>query len=50
MVIEAKLLGCELDMNHLVQHTDEGWFNKSYENIVDYLKGRPAFFWKKSFA
>lgn len=50
MVIEAKLLGCELDMNDLVQHTGEKWFNKSYENIVDYLKGRPAFFWKKSFA
>lgn len=50
MVIEAKLLGCELDMNHLVQHKDEEWFNKSYEDIVKYLKGRPAFFWKKSFA
>jgi len=49
MVIEAKLLGCELDLNELVQHTEEDWFNKSYEEIVNYLKGRPAYFWEKSF-
>ena len=49
MVIEAKLLGCELDMNDLVQHHKEKWFDGSYEQIVEYLKGRPAYFWKKSF-
>ena len=49
MVIEAKLLDCELDINSLVQHGDEKWFSKSYEDIVKYLKGRPAYFWKKSF-
>ena len=49
MVIEAKLLDCELDMNDLVQHHKESWFKKSYEDIVKYLKGRPAYFWKKSF-
>ena len=50
MVIEAKLLDCELDLNDLVQHRDEEWFSKSYEEIVEYLKSRPAFFWNKSFA
>ena len=50
MVIEAKLLGCELDMNDLVQHNDESWFKGSYDDIVKYLKSRPAFFWEKSFA
>jgi len=50
MVIEAKLLGCELDTNDLVQHSDESWFKGSYDDIVKYLKSRPAFFWDKSFA
>lgn len=50
MVIEAKLLDCELDMNDLVQHYEEEWFSKSYEEIVEYLKSRPSFFWEKSFA
>ena len=49
MVIEAKLLDCELDINDLVQHHKESWFGGSYEDIVNYLKGRPGYFWKKSF-
>ena len=49
MVIEAKLLDCELDLNELVQHQDESWFSKSYEDIVAYLRKRPEYFWKKSF-
>ena len=49
MVIEAKLLDCELDLNDEVQHSDEEWFNSSYEDIVKYLKSRPDFFWQKSF-
>ena len=49
MVIEAKLLGCELDMNELVQHVGEKWFDGTYDEIVQYLKGRPQFFWKNSF-
>ena len=49
MVIEAKLLDCELDLNESVQHCNEDWFNSSYEDIVAYLKSRPSFFWKKSF-
>ena len=50
MIIEAKLLGCDLDINENVQHGQEDWFNQSYESIVEYLKSRPAFFWEKSFA
>ena len=49
MVIEAKLLGCELDLNDLVQHMGESWFDGTYEEIIEYLKGRPQFFWKNSF-
>lgn len=50
MVIEAKLLDCELDTNDLVQHSNEEWFSKSYDEIVKYLKSRPLFFWDNSFA
>ena len=49
LVIEAKLLGCELSLNDNVQHTNEEWFNLDYEGIVSYLKSRPAFFWEKAF-
>ncbi len=46
IVIEAKLLGCELVLNGNVQHKDEKWFNASYEEMVAYLKGRASVFWK----
>ena len=49
MVIEAKLLDCELDLNESVQHCGEEWFNLPYEGMVEYLKSRPSFFWEKSF-
>ena len=49
MVIEAKLLDCELDINDLVQHHDEDWFQKPYGDMVEYLKSRPSYFWKNSF-
>ena len=49
LVIEAKLLGCELSLNDNVQHTNEEWFNLDYEGIISYLKSRPAFFWEKAF-
>ncbi len=45
-VIEAKLLGCELQLNENVQHAQEEWFNTdNLEDTVDYLKGRASFFW-----
>ena len=46
MVIEARLLGCDLDLNELVQHCEEEWFNMPYQEMVDYLKSRPGYFWK----
>jgi hypothetical protein len=47
MVIEAKLLGCELVINDLVQHKDEEWFNSSREDMISYLRDRASFFWEK---
>jgi len=48
-IIEAKLLGCELELNENVQHCEEEWFNKDYEEIVKYLKSRPSYFWENAF-
>jgi len=47
MVIEAKILGCELVLNENVQHHDEGWWNSDVPAMVEYLISRPAFFWEK---
>jgi len=45
-VIEAKSLGCELEINENVQHANEPWFNDaSVEEMLDYLKGRRHEFW-----
>jgi len=44
MVIEAKLLGCELILNNNVQHKDELWF-KTRETAMEYLRERTASFW-----
>ena len=44
MVIEAKLLGCELILNDNVQHKDEDWF-KTKETCLQYLKQRKDKFW-----
>lgn len=43
--IEAKLLELELSLNEKVQHKDEEWFNKSREEVEDYLLGRHEIFW-----
>lgn len=45
MVIEAKLLGCDLHLNSHVQHANEKWFQGSPEDVCAYLKGRPDVFW-----
>jgi hypothetical protein len=45
IVIEAKLLGCDLKLNDYVQHQDEPWFSSGYQECVDYLKGRTEVFW-----
>lgn len=46
MVIEAKLLGCELHINDDVQHARESWFDTDeLQDIQDYLLASPARFW-----
>jgi hypothetical protein len=46
MVIEAKLLGCELVLNDFVQHKDEEWFQKdNLDDIESHLLKAPDIFW-----
>lgn len=45
LVIEAKLLGCELILNENVQHKDEKWFLGSAENCFSYLLKNKNQFW-----
>tara|TARA_Y100000034_G_scaffold20628_3_gene23620 strand:- start:10577 stop:12661 length:2085 start_codon:yes stop_codon:yes gene_type:complete len=46
LVIEAKLLGCELVLNDFVIHKDEPWFDTNkIEEIEEYLKSAPEMFW-----
>tara|TARA_R100000406_G_scaffold75665_1_gene56137 strand:- start:932 stop:1780 length:849 start_codon:yes stop_codon:yes gene_type:complete len=44
IVIEAKLLGCDIIMNENVQHKDEQWFS-SKEKCKEYLSTRVDKFW-----
>jgi len=45
IVIEAKILKCELILNDNVLHKDEKWFKDG--NIIKYLNGRVKYFWKE---
>jgi glycosyltransferase involved in cell wall biosynthesis len=46
MVIEAKMLGCKLELNDNVQHKDEEWFSTDdLQSIHDYLYTSPTTFW-----
>jgi hypothetical protein len=46
MVIEAKLLGCKLQLNDNVLHRDEEWFaTDDIGSISDYLFTAPGIFW-----
>lgn len=46
MVIEAKLLGCEIVINDNVQHGKESWFDTDdLQQIYEYLRSRPSMFW-----
>lgn len=46
LVIEAKLLGCELEINDNVLHASEDWFKAdSVEEIEEHLKQQPKRFW-----
>tara|TARA_R100001591_G_scaffold118538_1_gene141982 strand:- start:1498 stop:2349 length:852 start_codon:yes stop_codon:yes gene_type:complete len=44
IVIEAKLLGCDLILNEYVQHKDEEWF-ATQQSSYEYLRSRPSEFW-----
>jgi len=46
LIIEAKLLGCELAINDNVQHHSEEWFS-SKDKIKNYLSNRTEFFWSE---
>ena len=46
VVIEAKILGCELELNNNVQHANEAWFAKGTpDSILTHLKSLPDRFW-----
>jgi hypothetical protein len=45
LVIEAKLLGCQLVLNDNVQHKNESWFNQSPNKILKTLESKPIWFW-----
>jgi glycosyltransferase involved in cell wall biosynthesis len=46
MVIEAKLLGCQLVLNDNVQHRTEDWFaTNDIQSISDYLYASKRLFW-----
>ena len=44
MVVEAKLLDCELVLNDNVQHKDEEWF-ATRDSTLEYLRSRTDVFW-----
>ena len=46
MVIEAKLLGCELVLNEDVQHAGEEWFTGSEIDTLSYLYASRERFWR----
>jgi hypothetical protein len=46
LVIEAKLLDCEIVSNDNVQHREENWFLQK-ETAFEYLEKRIDFFWSK---
>lgn len=46
MVIEAKLLGCELILNENVLHVNEDWFNADEETMWAYLYAARNRFWE----
>ncbi len=47
LVIEAKLLGLELDINDNVQHAKESWFMGSIDETESYLLDSHNRFWNK---
>ena len=48
LVMEAKMLGCELVLNEHVQHKDDDWFTGTPEECMAYLRTRVDCFWKET--
>jgi glycosyltransferase involved in cell wall biosynthesis len=46
-VIESRLLGLKLNLGVNVQHLEEDWWQKSRDEIEDYLLNRHEIFWGK---
>lgn len=46
LIIEAKLLNCEIVTNNNVLHLQEEWYNQSNELIFDYLENNVNIFWE----
>ena len=44
LVMEAKMLGCELILNDNVQHKDENWFS-TQESCYEHMDSRKDIFW-----
>jgi glycosyltransferase involved in cell wall biosynthesis len=47
IIIEAKLLGCDIQTNKNTQHLNEAWFTGSTDDTINYLKSRPSVFWSE---
>lgn len=47
IVIEAKLLGLNLELNGNVLHKDEPWFTKDIESAENYLRNNANMFWSR---
>lgn len=46
IVIEAKLLGCKLDLNDNVLHKNEAWFSSEDREVtMEFVRGRGKHFW-----
>ena len=47
IIIEAKLLDCDIQTNENTQHLNEEWFAGSVNDTINYLKSRPSVFWSE---
>lgn len=48
IVIEAKIMGLELELGELVQIKNETWLSQSPQDLVSYLKNKPQAFWNSA--
>lgn len=45
LVIEAKILGCDIKINDNVEHNNEIWFQKNSDSVLQYLRQQKLNFW-----